>query len=61
MVSVPGLVDESSGKILLCPNLHWCERADLVSVFHELFRAPVRLIQENRALALAEVGTRAVK
>ena len=59
MVSVPGLVDESSGKILLCPNLHWCERADLVSVFHELFRAPVRLIQENRALALAEVGTRA--
>lgn len=59
MVSVPGLVDETSGKILLCPNLHWCERADLAATFHELFRAPVRLIQENRALALAEVGTRA--
>jgi predicted NBD/HSP70 family sugar kinase len=59
MVSVPGLVDESTGKILLCPNLHWCERADLVSAFHELFKAPVRLIQESRALALAEVGTRA--
>src|SRR6185369_5939248 len=29
MVSVPGMVDEASGKILLCPNLHWCERADL--------------------------------
>ena len=59
MVSVPGLVDESSGKILLCPNLHWCERADLVAAFNELFKAPVRLIQESRALALAEVGTRA--
>jgi predicted NBD/HSP70 family sugar kinase len=59
MVSVPGMVDEASGKILLCPNLHWCERADLSAAFNELFRAPVRLIQENRALALAEVGTRA--
>jgi predicted NBD/HSP70 family sugar kinase len=59
MVSVPGLVDEASGKILLCPNLHWCERADLVGDFQELFKAPVRLIQESRALALAEVGTRA--
>jgi predicted NBD/HSP70 family sugar kinase len=59
MVSVPGLVDEANGKILLCPNLHWCERADLISVFNELFRAPILLIQENRALALAEVGTRA--
>lgn len=59
MVSAPGLVDETSGKILMCPNLHWCERADLIAAFNEQFRAPVRLIQENRALALAEVGTRA--
>src|SRR6187402_745483 len=34
MVSVPGLVDEVSGKVLLCPNLHWCERADLVTAFY---------------------------
>jgi len=59
MVSVPGLVDETTGKILLCPNLHWCERTDLAAVIGEVFRAPVRLIQESRALALAEVGTRA--
>jgi predicted NBD/HSP70 family sugar kinase len=59
MVSVPGLVDEVAGKIMMCPNLHWCERADLVGSFQEQFRAPVRLIQESRALALAEVGTRA--
>jgi predicted NBD/HSP70 family sugar kinase len=59
MVSVPGMVEEATGKILLCPNLHWCERADLAAAFNELFRAPVRLIQESRALALAEVGSRA--
>lgn len=59
MVSCPGLVDENAGKILLCPNLHWCERADLVGAFNEAFRAPVRLIQESRVLALGEVGTRA--
>jgi predicted NBD/HSP70 family sugar kinase len=59
IVSVPGLVDEKAGKILLCPNLHWCERADLVRSLYEVFRAPVQLIQEIRALALAEVGTRA--
>jgi glucokinase len=59
MVSVPGLVDETAGKVLLCPNLQWCERADLPAALFEVFRAPVRLIQENRALALAEVGTRA--
>jgi predicted NBD/HSP70 family sugar kinase len=59
MVSVPGLVDETNGKILLCANLHWCERADLAAAIYEVFRAPVRLIQESRALALAEVGTRA--
>jgi predicted NBD/HSP70 family sugar kinase len=59
MVSVPGLVDEASGKILLCPNLHWAERANPADALHEVFRAPVRLIQESQALALAEVGTRA--
>jgi predicted NBD/HSP70 family sugar kinase len=59
MVSCPGLVDENAGKILLCPNLHWCERADLIGAFNEVFRAPVRLIQESRVLALGEVGTRA--
>ena len=58
MVSVPGLVDEKAGKILLCPNLHWCERVDMVATFSDVFRAPVHLIQEIRALALAEVGTR---
>lgn len=58
IVSVPGLVDESTGKILMCPNLHWCERGDLPGALHDVFRAPVQLIQESRALALAEVGTR---
>jgi N-acetylglucosamine repressor len=59
MVSCPGLVDENAGKMLIAPNLHWCERADLVGAFNEVFRAPVRLIQECRVLALGEMGTRA--
>lgn len=59
LVSCPGLVDEGAGKMLLCPNLHWCERADLVAAFHELFRAPVLLLPETRVLALGEVGARA--
>jgi predicted NBD/HSP70 family sugar kinase len=59
MVSVPGLVDERAGKILLCPNLHWCERADMAATFSDVFRAPVQLIQEIRDLALAELGMRA--
>jgi len=35
------------------------ERTDLVGSLQEVFRAPVELIQEIRALALAEVGVRA--
>ncbi len=59
IVSVPGLVDEKAGKILLCPNLHWTERVDMAATFSDVFRAPVQMIQESRALSLAEVGTRA--
>jgi len=52
LVSVPGIVDEPAGRILFSPNLHWTEGIDLREVIGEVWRAPVELVQEERALAL---------
>lgn len=52
LVSVPGIVDEKSGRILFSPNLHWTEKADLPGLLRPIWNAPVLLVQEERALAL---------
>jgi predicted NBD/HSP70 family sugar kinase len=52
LVSVPGLVDERKGEILYSPNLHWTEKTALSALIHKVWKAPVMLIQEERALAL---------
>lgn len=52
LVSVPGIVDERKGKVLYSPNLHWTEGADIAALVRQVWRAPVMLIQEQRALAL---------
>jgi predicted NBD/HSP70 family sugar kinase len=52
LVSVPGLVDETIGRVLFSPNLHWTEQADLVKLVRQVWDAPVLLVQEERALAL---------
>ncbi len=54
LASVPGLVDERNGRILYSPNLHWTEKAAMVSLIQEVWSAPVVLIQEERALALGQ-------
>lgn len=54
MVSVPGVVDERLGRVLLCPNLHWPQRADLPALLAPVWDAPVCLVQEIRALALGQ-------
>ncbi|HEY3760768.1 MAG TPA: ROK family transcriptional regulator [Verrucomicrobiae bacterium] len=54
LVSVPGLVDERSGDILYSPNVHWTEKIDIASLIQNIWRAPVLLIQEERALALGQ-------
>ncbi|MGC4088491.1 MAG: ROK family transcriptional regulator [Polyangiaceae bacterium] len=59
LVSAPGIVDEKAGRILLSPNLHWSEHADLPWMLRQVWPSPVGLIQEVRALALGELGTRA--
>jgi predicted NBD/HSP70 family sugar kinase len=56
LVSVPGIVDETAGKVLFSPNLHWTERASLPDLLKEFWRAPVLLVQEIRALALGHLA-----
>ena len=58
MVSTPGVVDERAGRVLLSPNLHWSEHADLPWILRQIWSAPVGLVQEVRALALGELGAR---
>jgi predicted NBD/HSP70 family sugar kinase len=52
LLSVPGVVDESANRILFSPNIHWSENVDLAAVIRKIWRAPVLLVQEERALAL---------
>ena len=58
LVSTPGVVDERVGRVLLSPNLHWSEHADLPWILRQIWSAPVGLVQEVRCLALGELGAR---
>jgi predicted NBD/HSP70 family sugar kinase len=58
LISTPGIVDERAGRVLLSPNLHWSEHADLGWIVRQAWPAPVALVQEARALALGELGAR---
>jgi predicted NBD/HSP70 family sugar kinase len=52
LVSVPGIVDEQTDRVIFSPNLHWTEQADLSALIGRAWSAPVVLVQEERALAL---------
>ena len=52
LVSVPGLVDERKSKVLYSPNLRWTGGNALCESIHDVWNAPVILIQEERILAL---------
>lgn len=52
LVSVPGVVDERTPKIMYSPNLHWTEQADLPALLRQVWKVPVVLVQEEHALAL---------
>ena len=48
-----GVVDEKNGTtVLFSPNLHWTEGAVLPGLIGQIWKAPVALVQEERALAL---------
>ncbi|HEX4052695.1 MAG TPA: ROK family protein [Tepidisphaeraceae bacterium] len=56
ILSCPGVVDESAGRVLLCPNIHWAEQANFTSGLRSLARLPVVFLQEIRALALGQLA-----
>jgi len=56
LVSVPGIVDEITGAVVFSPNLHWLEKATLKSLVSEVWKLPVVLLQEIRALALGHMA-----
>jgi predicted NBD/HSP70 family sugar kinase len=56
IVSLPGVVDERGGRVLLSPNLHWTEKADFPGILKTLTRARVLFVQEIRALALGQLA-----
>jgi predicted NBD/HSP70 family sugar kinase len=56
LLSVPGVVDEVSGKVLLCPNLRWAENICLQELLGGLTSAKLLVVQEIRALALGQLA-----
>src|ERR1041385_2785465 len=52
LVSAPGIVDETNGRVLFSPNLHWTEGANLTETVRSVWEGPVIVMQEERALAL---------
>ncbi len=52
-VSTPGVTDDAGGRVLFSPNLHWTEGFDLPAMFGSVWGAPVCVVQEIRAAALA--------
>ncbi|HEX2972879.1 MAG TPA: ROK family protein [Tepidisphaeraceae bacterium] len=56
VLSVPGVVDERSGQVLLCPNLRWAETVNLAQLLQPLWNVPVSMVQEIRALALGHLA-----
>jgi predicted NBD/HSP70 family sugar kinase len=55
LVSVPGIVDELSDKVVFSPNLHWLEKVNLPQLLRQVWDLPVLLVQEIRALALGHL------
>ncbi|MFI5380911.1 MAG: ROK family protein [Tepidisphaerales bacterium] len=56
LVSVPGVVHEASGEVLLCPNLRWAEKMNLHELLAGLTPAKLLVVQEIRALALGQLA-----
>lgn len=56
VVSLPGVVDETTGKVYLSPNVRWLEKNDLREGLGDIFGADVVFKQEIRLLALGHLA-----
>lgn len=56
VMTMPGVVDEQTGRVVLSPNLRWAEQADFASILRRYVQAPVHFLQEIRALALGHMA-----
>jgi predicted NBD/HSP70 family sugar kinase len=56
IVSIPGVVDERSGRVLLAPNLHWLETINVLETVQNVSSKRVTLLQESRALAYGQLA-----
>jgi len=56
VVSLPGVVDESTGKVYLSPNVRWLEKSDLGDGLRDIFGPDVVFKQEIRLLALGQLA-----
>ncbi len=56
VLSVPGVVDEVSQRVLFSPNAHWTEGVDLPQWVQKVWRGPVVMVQEIRALAVGHLA-----
>ena len=54
-IGVAGLIDRSSGKVLISPNLHVVEEIYLVEVLKEKFKVPVIIENDANAAAIGEM------
>lgn len=61
LISVPGIVDEMSGRVVFSPNLHWLEKVPLAELVRTVWDLPVLLVQEIRALALGHLTAEPVR
>jgi glucokinase len=56
VVSLPGVVDEGSGRVYLCPNLRWLEKANLEESLGRVFGSDLAFKHEIRLLALGHLA-----
>jgi predicted NBD/HSP70 family sugar kinase len=55
VASLPGVVDEQTGRVFLSPNLRWSEQSDLARVLSSVFSTTILFVHEIRALALGQL------
>lgn len=56
VVSLPGVVDERTGKVYLSPNVRWLEKAELGESLREIFGPELVFKQEIRLMALGQLA-----